>query len=106
MENIRPGGRLMPLRATTFSNCWTRAGFDCWSGSNLLKSGSMRIGERKTPKRTAAMAGTQNQSHQRVGDLRIAQKSSRTSMLPTIQMRRKLLVWSQSQLGQCCTESP
>ena len=58
------------------------------------------MGERKTPKRTAAMAGTQNQSHQRVGDLRMAQKSSRISIAPTIQARRKLLVWSQSQLGQ------
>src|ERR1700722_12848628 len=106
MKNILSGGRLTPLRSTTRSNCWTSAGCACCSGSNLSKSGSIRIGVRYTPKSTAAIVGIQNQNHQRSGDLRMIQKSTITSSAVTSQEIAKLFVQSRAQLPQPCTDSP
>src|SRR5271170_4678739 len=106
MKNILSGGKLTPLRATTFSSCCTSAGSRCCSGSNLLNSGSTTIGEAKTPNSTAAIVGIQNQNHQCFGDLRITQNSIITSSAPTIQVSRKLFVRSHAQLPQPCTDSP
>src|SRR5216684_266332 len=66
MKNILSGGRLTPLRATTFSNCSTNAGLRCWSGSNLLNSGSTRIGETKTPNSTPAIVDSGRSAVQQV----------------------------------------
>src|ERR1700733_2230518 len=106
MKNILSGGRLPPLRATTRSNCWTSAGCACCSGSNLSNSGSIRIGDRYTPKSTAIMVGIQNQNHQRSGDLRTIQKSTITSSPVTSHEIAKLFVQSRAQLAQPCTDSP
>src|SRR5262249_54487793 len=76
------------------------------SGSNLLKSGSMKIGAIKTAKTTTPTEGIQNQNHHRVGALRMTQKSSITSRPPKTSVRRKLFVASQNQLPHPCTESP
>src|SRR5882757_9259334 len=104
MKNILSGGRLTPLRATTFSNCATKAGSRCCSGSNLLNIGSTTIGEMKTPNRTPAMVGIQNQNHQCFGDLRITQNSTISRSEPTNHVSRKPLAWSQSQLAHPCTD--
>src|SRR5712691_12896888 len=106
MKNILSGGRLTPLRATTFSNCCTSAGLRCWSGSNLLNSGSTRIGETKTPNNTPAIVGIQNQNHQCFGDLRITQNSTIASSEPTNHVSRKPFTRSQAQLPHPCTDSP
>src|SRR5260370_39244301 len=106
MKNILSGGRLTPLRATTFSSCSTNAGLRCWSGSNLLNSGSTRIGETKTPNSTPAIVGIQNQNHQCFGDLRITQNSTIASSAATTHASRKLFVRSQAQLPQPRTDKP
>src|ERR1700754_4346610 len=106
MKNIRSGGTLTPLRATTFSSCATSAGSCCCNGSNLLNIGSIRTGEIKTPNSTQAIAGIQNQNHQCFGDLRITQNNIITSSEPTNHVSRKPFVRSQSQLPQPCTDSP
>src|SRR5271163_3881255 len=98
MKNILSGGRLTPLRATTFSSCATNAGSRCSNGSNLLNSGSTRIGETKTPNSTPAIVGIQNQNHQCFGDRRITQNSIIARSAPTNHVSRKLLVASQTQL--------
>src|SRR5882757_9054653 len=95
MKNILSGGRLTPVRATTFSNCFTKAGLRCWSGSNLLNSGSTTIGEIKTPNSTPAIVGIQNQNHQCFGDLRITRNSTIVSREPTNHVSRKLFARSQ-----------
>src|SRR5882757_11111497 len=106
MKNILSGGRLTPLRATTFSNCSTNTGLCCWSGSNLLNSGSTTIGERKTPNNTPAMVGIQNQNHQCFGDRRITQNSIITRSAPTNHVRKKLFTRSHAQLPHPCTDRP
>src|ERR1700722_8111887 len=106
MKNILSGGRVTPLRATTRSNCATSAGSCCCNGSNLLKSGSTMIGERKTPNKTATMVGIQNQNHQRFGDHRITQNNTITSSPATIHSSRKLLPKSANQLPQRWTDNP
>src|SRR5271170_4848931 len=90
MKNILSGGRLTPLRATTFSNCATSAGSRCCNGSNLSNSGSTTIGERKTPNNTATIVGIQNQNHQCLGDRPITQNNTITSNPPTSHASRKL----------------
>src|ERR1035441_1179233 len=73
IRNMRSGGIAIPPRATTCSSRPTSAGSDFESGSNLLNSGSMTYGVRNTPAMVKATATIQNHSHQRVGDLRMAQ---------------------------------
>src|SRR4030081_3310267 len=106
MKNILSGGRLTPLRATPFSNCSTNAGLRCWSGSNLLNSGSTTIGETNTPNSTPAIVGIQNQNHQCFGDLRITQNSTMVIREPTNHVSRKLFARSQAQLPHPCTDKP
>src|ERR1700722_8204370 len=106
MKNILSGGRLTPLRATTFSNCSTNAGLCFWSGSNLLNSGSTNTGEMKTPNSTPTIVGIQNQNHQCFGDFRITQNSTITSSDATDHVSRKPFARSQAQLPHPCTERP
>src|SRR5271156_4566894 len=106
IKNILSGGKLIPLRATTRSNCWTSAGCAVCSGSKLLNSGSTRIGERKIPNSTAAIVGIQNQNHHRSGDLRMIQKSTMTSSPVTSHEIKKLFAQSKTQLPHPCTDSP
>src|SRR5437763_12566530 len=106
MKNIRSGGRVTPLRATTLSNCATSAGSRCWRGSNLLNSGSIRMGEIKTPNSTPPIVGIQNHNHQCFGDLRITQNSSITRRDATSHVSRKPFAWSQTQLPHPCTDNP
>src|SRR5271154_608481 len=106
MKNIRPTGRITPLRVATFSNCCTSAGSCSASGSNLLKSGSTSTGDTRTPNNTATIVGIQNQNHHCFGDRRITQNNTITSRPATPQVSRKLFVWSQTQLPQPCTDKP
>src|SRR5882724_5793644 len=106
MKNILSVGRFTPLRATTFSSFSTNAGLRCWSGSNLLNSGSTTIGETNTPNSTPAIVGIQNQNHQCFGDLRITQNSTIVSSEPTNHVSRKPFARSQAQLPQPCTDRP
>src|ERR1700733_12613604 len=92
MKNILSGGKFTRLRATTFSSCATNAELVCCNGSNLLNSGSTRIGEIKTPNNTPAIAGIQNQNHQCFGDLPITQNNIITSSEPTNHVSRNPFV--------------
>src|SRR5664279_365102 len=72
IRNMRAGGISVPVRATTFSSSRTSAGFESFSGSKWLNSGSMSTGTTSTVHTITGSEPTQNHSHQLRGNLRIS----------------------------------
>src|ERR1700733_12934315 len=84
IQYIRSTGIVSPARSTTRSNARVSGASCSDSGSNLLNSGSITPGARKTSTAENTTAPAHAHNHHFLGLLRIAATTPHTATLPTI----------------------